>query len=229
MGNICSCDNEIKFQSTLTLRMSNLERANPIVEENEIENVETNSIVMVLNSSDLSNKKSVATDADLIEEKKNIFKKSKKQNQIQRYSLFGKENFKKNLKKNIFDDDKFRKKLLKSAQIERHPNSKLIHLKELMIPFSEKDDLKKIQDRDYIQGLIKEIQQRLRGKYLIIDSYFDIASKENIIKYMSSFYIEENYNNNSFYLEDNIYVGINFKIIDCDTFIIYYLYAKELN
>ena len=127
-------------------------------------------------------------------------------------------------KKNLFGnnfDDIFRKKLIKSTQLENFPNSELVHLDELMIPFPEENDLDKIQDDDYLYGCIEEIKKKIDGKLLLNKFHVDVTTKENVIEYMSLNDSEDE----PFYYEENKYIGINFKDINEDYYVIYFLYA----
>jgi hypothetical protein len=131
----------------------------------------------------------------------------------------------KKLDENIFEII-FREKLIKSVQLENYRNSEIIHLEELILPFPDENDLEKIQDDNYIKERIEEIKNRLGYKFLIYKFHIDTSTKEEVNKFLSC-KIDNEKNNDSFYFDENIYIGINFKLINHDTYVIYFLYAEK--
>jgi len=165
-----------------------------------------------------TSKKSEISSIKKIKNKSSLFKDLHSKEDIPKRNLFEK-NF----------DEIFRKKLLETIQLESFPDSKLIHLDELMIPFPEENELDNIENPEYLYDRIDEIKKKVEGKYLLNKSHVDITSKESVIEYMSNKEFENDNENNqvSFYTDENCYIGINFKIIDDHTYVIYFLYAVE--
>jgi hypothetical protein len=152
-----------------------------------------------------------------------------KKNPINKKSTFERSIYDESLKiKNFYEE--LKEKLMKSAQLENFPKSKLIHLKELMIPFPEENDLDKITDDNYLHSCIEEINSKFNGKYYIDKFHVDTASKENVNKYMSFNELENEHENELYFNSgDNIYIGINIKLLNNETYVIYYLYALKNN
>ena len=120
----------------------------------------------------------------------------------------------------------FRRKLLEAKQIDNFPNSKLVHLKELMIPFPAENDVESMRNDDYLYACIDKIKKKIKGKYSVNKFHVDTAEKENVINYISSNYINKV---KDFYPGGDCFIGINFKLAECGTFVIYFLYAVEDN
>jgi hypothetical protein len=176
----------------------------------------TNKEIYLVDSQSLGSK-SLFISSSLENENENYIKKNSKNS----FNLYT--NFK--LNEEIFEE-LLREKLTRSIQIENYNNSDIIHLKELIIPFPDDDiNLEKIQDDDYINEKIEEIKTKISGKYFIKKFHIDTATKEDVIKFISC--DNNDCGNDSFYLEENVYIGINFKLINNDYYVIYFLYAEE--
>jgi hypothetical protein len=164
--------------------------------------------------------------------------KNKRKIKYHRSSLFKRQNTIKKFS-DINDisnfEEKFREKLFKSVQSDNFPNIELIHLEELMIPFpniTEENDLEKISNNDYLNNIIREIKRKLEGKYLIKKCEVYFNTKENILKIMSDEDINNNnINNNIIIINNNYkevkYIGINFKMIKENIYVIYFLFADK--
>ena len=130
---------------------------------------------------------------------------------------------KKSLFGNAFEDF-FRKKLMNSCRMDNFPDSELIHLDELKVPFPEENDLDKIQDDDYLYDCIEKIKKKVSGKLLVNKFHVDVTTIENVIEF-TSLKDSEDDKEDTFYLEENKYIGINFKVVNDDYYVIYFLYA----
>jgi hypothetical protein len=163
---------------------------------------------------------------NLFNGKKLIFSRITKNNH--KSSLFKKQIYEKKIIEKF--EKNLGKKLLEFFQNNKSSNSKLIYLEDLIIPFPLEDNLEKIKSSKYIFECIEEIKENILGKYFIKGFQVYTASKENMNNYMSSNNIENNDNNinRSFYFEEDSYIGINFKLINNDTYIIYFLHAINI-
>lgn len=94
----------------------------------------------------------------------------------------------------------------------------------MMVPFPIGNDLEIMKNDDYIFGCVEEIKKKLSGLYVVNKFTFYYATKEKIIEYISADYNE--YNDESFYLEDNTYVGINFKMSKENILVVYLIYSS---
>lgn len=161
---------------------------------------------------------------------------SKNNSSSKRSSLFKKEEpIPLITEKDNFFEEILREKLLKKSEEENFMLN-LIHLDELKIPFPK--DLKKFDDELYTSNCICEIEKKLKGKYKIEKGNLDTLTRESVIDFVNK--KEENVSDNiknillknKYVSEQEIYknyVGINFKNIDKDTYVIYYLFAVEKN
>ena len=288
MGNICSNPNNLSKISTKTLKICELERANPIKEEDkcqtqmdksfefkigELEITSDHLRRIGLNTLELGKIKlsskdglsfiilnrlkskdelnSFSNSSKFFESNKNPNSKNSKNSKISKnpnsknfsetseisnskeISSIKKRpknkssKFKKEISKKNFEfEEIFRKKLLASMQFEYFSNMELIHLNELMIPFPEENDLDKIQNDEYLNKCIKEINEKFDGKLFVNKFHMNITSKENVIEFIS-YKDNEDKINESFYFEENCYIGINIKIINDNTYVVYFLYAFE--
>ena len=90
--------------------------------------------------------------------------------------------------------------------------------------YSKENDLEKVQDKSYINGCIEEIKKKFDGKILVNKFHIDITEKINVIEFMTFKDLDDDLED-PFYFEENTYIGINFKVINDDTYVIYFLYA----
>lgn len=121
-------------------------------------------------------------------------------------------------------EENLREKLIKTIQ-NCISGSKLIHLDELMVPFPLMNDLEKMKHDDYLNEGIEEVKKKVLGRYNVTKFTFYFATKENILEYIlncdNDDYCE------SFYIEENTYIGINFKMSKENILGVYFLYASS--
>lgn len=241
MGNELSCNKILNTKTTQIFTTSELQRAKPInyIEESQIQIQIDNSgseseLEYNNNKNNNSSVEYSLKDIKLSQSDMSLYQKEKnRKNKCYIHSFFSKE---KNNMKNLLQsnkkyfEEKFREKLFKSIHSEEFPNSELIHLDELMIPFPEDNDFDKTNCNDYLKKCIEEIKLKVKGKYLINKSQVYETTRKEAIGYLINSSNNDNYknsNDDSFYLEDNKYIGINFKNIKDDTYVIYFLYAVK--
>jgi len=122
----------------------------------------------------------------------------------------------------------YRKILLRTIQLDNFPYSKVIHLDQLMIPFPEENDLEKMKNDDYLNICIEEIKKNVNLEYNVNKFHLYTTSRKNVMKCLKDFdgtFSADS--SDSFYCEENHYVGINFKVSKEGVIVIYYLYAIE--
>jgi hypothetical protein len=121
----------------------------------------------------------------------------------------------------------FRSKLILSYK-EQNNFSNLIHLDELKIPFP--DDEEKLQDRDYLNKCIEDIDIKVDGKYTLTKSHIDITSIDNVNYFIENAFNEiSTLNTVNYWVFNKVknYIGINFKKDNRGNYIIYLLYATD--
>jgi hypothetical protein len=239
MGNSCLNHIPITRKKTFLSCTSKLERANPIREKVSKDIFDYQNIGFVKNDLEISEFDLELFDSDNSNKKSENRKSS---NEIKSKSFFKKIFLEEKRINEVKDIEKNLKvKLIELLKSENYPNSRLIHSDDLMIPFPEDNDLGEIKSYKYIYECIEEIKKVTNGKFIINGFHVFTATIEKIIKYMSlNEYNDndkdnDNYNDNennydeSFYLEDDKYIGINFKLINNNTYAFYYLSADSVN
>jgi hypothetical protein len=227
MGNFCS-NKDLSLIRTLTFESSESKKVNSIGANLNFQDIENSTENNQLSFNNLQ--------ISLHVEKEKEFFYKDNYNEIELFaSRMTKNKYKSSLFKKQFDEKKIigkfekklKEKLLEFFQINNFSNSKLIYLKDLNIPFPLENNLEKIKSNKYILKCIEEIKENITGEFLIRGFHLYTASKENMIKYISSNEIENNEKdiNRSFYFEEDKYIGINFKLINNDTYVIYLLHA----
>ena len=104
---------------------------------------------------------------------------------------------------------------------------RLIHVSELKIPFPQ--DLKLVEDNNYIKNKAYEIQKKLKDKYEITGYTYDITYKDAELSTIMQI-VDDNYGNknrrNNLLNKDINYIGINYKQLNDEQYAVYILLAK---
>ena len=104
---------------------------------------------------------------------------------------------------------------------------RLIHVSELKIPFPQ--DLKLVEDNNYIKNKAYEIQKKLKDKYEITGYTYDITYKDAELSTIMQI-VDDNYGNknrrNNLLNKDINYIGINHKQLNDEQYAVYILLAK---
>jgi len=171
---------------------------------------------------------------------KNIPIKNSSEENLNLFSNMSLDSFLKNEKKfyNKFGNSKicdaafeiaFRNKLIISMKLENNILN-IIHSEGLKVPFPEDDE--KIEDLDYLNNCIEKIKMQFKGKLKITRFHVDSSPIDRVNSFVEKAFENENSDesikfssNNE---KNNIYVGINFKRVKDENYLIYYLWAKYI-